>query len=97
MTNLHTHCCREMSAHLESSELHLSYSPKFREFGIDYAKQYGGGQQVINFCPWCGTKLPSSLRDQWFEELDSLGLEPDDQLPDKLQDDSWWRDNANLL
>jgi hypothetical protein len=84
-----------MSAHLEAKELRLSYSPKFREYGIDYTKQAGGGLQVINFCPWCGSKLPSSLRDQWFEQLDRLGLEPEDQLPDKLQDDSWWRTGAN--
>ena len=28
---------------------------------------------TINFCPWCGTQLPESLRDRWFEELELLG------------------------
>lgn len=97
MMNIHTHCCQEMATHLESDELHLSYVPKFREYGIDYLKHSGGGIQVINFCPWCGTKLSLTLRDQWFNELDRLGLEPDNQLPDNLQDDSWWRNNPNLL
>ena len=78
-----------MRTHIESAELYLSYTPKFREFGIHYND--GLSRQVIHFCPWCGSKLPSSLRNQWFEELDRLGLEEDEQLPIELQSDAWWR------
>jgi hypothetical protein len=51
------------------SELHFNYCPIFREYSIDYKEEYGGGSQLINFCPWCGTKLPSSLREEFFNTL----------------------------
>jgi hypothetical protein len=86
------HCCEAMRQHLIKDELPISYVPKFREYGIDYPGS--SSFQTIQFCPWCGTRLPESLRDAWFEELDRLGLDPDGQLPARLLTDSWWRDNA---
>lgn len=80
-----------MRLHLEAGELHLTYIPKFREYGIEYRESFGGGRQVIKHCPWCGKRLPDSLRTIWFEELDQLGLDPDDDLPDSLLTEAWWR------
>jgi hypothetical protein len=63
-------CCEEMHSHLfrsdeRASEIHFDYYPVFREYFIDYKKEYGGGDvQLVNFCPWCGTKLPKGLRDE---------------------------------
>jgi hypothetical protein len=78
-----------MKTHIESKELYLNFSPRFREYGIVYADG-SVSQQTIYFCPWCSSKLPSSLRLEWFEELDRLGLEPDDELPAELNSDAWW-------
>jgi hypothetical protein len=89
MTNKYTHCCGQMQTHIDSNELHLNFMPKLREYGVDYADG-GTSSQTIQFCPWCGSKLPLSLRVQWFEELDRLDLEPNDDLPAELKDDTWW-------
>lgn len=89
MTMKYTHCCTQMQIHIDSNELHLSFSPKLREYGISYTDG-GTSHQAIQFCPWCGSKLPSSLRAEWFEELDRLGLEPDGHLPSELKTDAWW-------
>jgi hypothetical protein len=89
MTTKYQHCCEDMTTHIESKELYLNFSPKFREYGIVYADG-GTSRQTIHFCPWCGSKLPASLRLEWFEELDRLGLEPDDKLPEELTSDEWW-------
>lgn len=91
MANASTHCCEIMRMHLESGELYLSYIPKFREYGIHY-NDGGTSRQVIHFCPWCGSKLPPSRRNEWFDELDRLGLDPDDELPIEFTNDAWWRD-----
>ena len=53
----------------------------------------GGRSSVrITHCPWCGTKLPESLREEWFDRLDRLGLEPGDPaIPESMRSDDWWR------
>jgi hypothetical protein len=44
------------------------YIPKFREYGI-VILDGGSSMKRINYCPWCGTQLPSPLRDEWFEKF----------------------------
>ena len=44
----------------------------------------------IRFCPWCGKALPTSLRDQWFAELQKLGIDPED-APEKYKTDAWYQ------
>ena len=83
------HCCEEMRTHLEDGRLPIVYVPKFREYGIEYPD--GSSIQLIRYCPWCGKTLPASVRQDWFEELDRLGLEPEDLLPNRMKTDEWWR------
>ena len=87
----HKHCCEEMSAHLTANELYLSYSSKFREYGIHYREGLGGGRQVIRDCPWCGEALPPPMRDAWFDEMDRLGINPDGEVPSQYLSDDWWK------
>ncbi len=81
-----------MQVHLEAGEVAVSYIPKFREYGI-WILDGGTSKQDIHHCPWCGKKLPSSLRDEWFDKLDELGFEePDDPgVPDAMRSEAWWR------
>ncbi len=71
---MNTHCCEDMRREVERvcgehpnrfdcPDCLVQYSPKFREYGLIV---HDGGTAVhrIRFCPWCGTKLPESLRDQ---------------------------------
>ncbi|WP_159355047.1 DUF6980 family protein [Methylovorus glucosotrophus] len=88
------HCCQNMSVHLARGELSIRYTPKFREYGILYKNE--NSIQQISFCPWCGTKLPSTLRELWFEQLDELGIEPEDDIPDEYNSDEWWKRMAGL-
>jgi hypothetical protein len=47
---------------------------------------------LIEFCSWCGARLPPSLRDQYFNRLEALGLEPESaELPLDMRSDAWWR------
>ncbi len=70
----------------------VSYSAKFDEYGL---RIYDGGSSsmIIFFCPWCGNKLPSSLRDEWFDRLEALGYDdPGDQdIPKAFTTDAWYR------
>jgi hypothetical protein len=84
------HECAGMVAAVADPRVPLTYFPKFREFRI----LVDGGPivQSIEFCPWCGGRLPTSLRDGYFDHLERLGLEPESsELPVDLRSDAWWR------
>jgi hypothetical protein len=68
----------------------VSYSPRFREYGLIV---HDGGTAVsgIRFCPWCGARLPESLRDRWFAELEALGIDPGGgEVPQRFRSAEWW-------
>ena len=69
-----SHCCSRMIDAVESKcdqhedrfhcpDALVNYSEKFNEYGLIV---HDGGSSVIgiNFCPWCGTELPKSIRDE---------------------------------
>jgi hypothetical protein len=74
-----------------ADETSILYVPKFREYGLPVSD--GGSSFVcIRFCPWCGARLPASLRDQWFDALEKLGLDPyGEDFPEEFISDSWWK------
>lgn len=75
----------------------ITYIGKFREYGI-LILDGGSAFQEITFCPWCGSKLPDSLRDRWFEivfdELELDGVD-DPKLPKYMLSDLWWRNQQD--
>ncbi len=93
---MNQHCCEEMNLHLNANEVAIVYLPEFREYGI---KILDGGSsfQEIHYCPWCGQKLPESLRLRWFEIMAELGLEWDDEhIPPQYLSEAWWRETELL-
>ncbi len=95
------YCCKQMKRNVEyRCDEHPSpfdcpdnliiYIEKFDEFGL-IIHDGGSSFLVIQFCPWCGAELPESKRDRWFEEIESMGLEPgDDAIPPSHLDRSWY-------
>lgn len=88
------HCCSEMETHLEGKEVDIVFINEFREYGISYLDG-GTSMQVIYYCPWCGKKLPPSLRSKWFKQIFSLGLDPDDdkKIPKRFLSEEWYSDS----
>jgi hypothetical protein len=63
----------------------------FDEYGI-FIHDGGSSLTLINFCPWCGSKLPESKRDRWVEELEKLGFTDPflrDDIPEEFKTDEW--------
>lgn len=90
------HCCDAMTSHLAGDDVPIVYSPRFREYGLRIMDG-GSARQLIDYCPWCGQRLPDSLRDEWFERLARLGFEPQDPgIPDDMETDAWWRAAVDL-
>jgi hypothetical protein len=76
---------------LADESVPLIYIGKYREYGILYVDG-GTSFGLIDYCPFCGVRLPQGLREEWFETLDSLGVEPDDSsVPTEMTDETWWR------
>jgi hypothetical protein len=90
-------CCAEMEKFVSEKEIHISYCPKTRVYGIAYKAGTGGGIQLINFCPWCGKSLPKKLTDEYYDIIhDDLKLDIFDKnykrkMPSEFKTDEWWK------
>ncbi len=86
------YCCNEMKQHINAKEIPIIFTNHLREYGI---KVLDGGTsiQIINYCPWCGKELPSSLRDKWFNEMEKLSIDIfNDDIPSIYLSSKWWQD-----
>jgi hypothetical protein len=85
------HLCEGKARVLADPNILLVYDDKLREYGIP-VQDGGSSMIVIEFCPFCGAKLPGSLRDEWFDRLELLGLDPGSpELPLDMRSGAWWR------
>jgi hypothetical protein len=83
-------CCEQMRYALDEPSVPLVWTPKFREIGI-WVLDGGDSNIVIVFCPWCGNKLPESLRNAWFDELERRNIDPaEDEIPPQFLDERWY-------
>ena len=89
------HCCLTMDRGLVSDTNVLAYSPDFREYGIKIPKTTG--YIGIDYCMFCGKKLPIPLRHEWFDILEKeYGLErpctgDKKKVPKEFLTDEWWK------
>lgn len=89
------HCCELMAAFLNDQRIPIKYCPCFREY---YMPLIGSGAvQCIDYCPWCGSLLPTSLRDEYCEILETeYGIDPfprdeSKDFPEEFKTDEWWK------
>ena len=102
------HCCNQMNRQLslkcehhpnefDCPDVLVNYNPKFDEYGLII---HDGGTATMEmfYCPWCGSKLPDSKRDLWFDVLEGLGFDnPTEQnIPSEFLSSAWFkRDKYN--
>lgn len=83
-----------MSAGIASNRKILEYNAAMREYSTICNKDDGF---LMFYCPFCGTKLPKDLRDEWFDELSKvLGFKVDisidrRKIPKEFRTDEWWK------
>jgi hypothetical protein len=103
-TNQPKHCCEDLTnainfkcarcdadhAQFDCSDALIFYSRLFDEYGI-IVKDGGSSFSQIQYCPYCGTKFPSSRRDAWFETLEKLGFDNplDQDIPEEFLSGAW--------
>lgn len=83
------YCCEALEREVKDPVSNVVEIPKFREFLIQRRGQ--DSMQQMWFCPWCGVKLPESLRERRFDELEGLGFDPaEDEIPPEFLTAEWW-------
>ncbi|MBK1884552.1 hypothetical protein JIN85_19205 [Luteolibacter pohnpeiensis] len=85
--------CEQHVGRRDCPDALINYSAKFDEYGI--IVHDGGSSSIsIDYCPWCGSKLPEPQRDRWFDELEKLGItDPIEQEIPEVFADGRWRNN----
>ncbi|WP_425363531.1 DUF6980 family protein [Candidatus Tisiphia endosymbiont of Hybos culiciformis] len=93
------HCCKSMEHFLEEGRVSIGYSAKWRSYYINLKKSVAS--QDIYHCPWCGTKLPTNLDDEYDNEVSkvmdiavediTLHTYEDPNLPEEFKTDEWWK------
>lgn len=75
---------------IESPDMPIVFTAKYREFGLQIMD--GGSSCIrLGFCPWCGQKFPTSLRDAWFDELEKREIDPyAENIPAEFSDHRWY-------
>jgi hypothetical protein len=94
-------CCFDMDSMINEGEeplYNVKYNPTRREY---YLKSLVGPYaMILQYCPWCGSKLPESLRKQWYAilrtEFHLNPNDPDDEvkIPQEFLSDEWWKKRA---
>lgn len=85
------HRCERFEHALLDPDVPIDYYDVYREVTI---KVLDGGSSglLLSFCPFCGWRFPDSLRDEWFDRLEELGIEPEDpMLPLAMRSNAWWQ------
>jgi len=84
------HDCGQHETPWECPDTVLIFHELFDEYGIPVRD---GGQSVllIQHCPWCGTRLPPSQRDRWFDDLEALGVDEQEieEIPARFLSAEW--------
>lgn len=75
-----------MGQHRENDWGSVQYDSRFDEYWV----AAGSARQCLLYCPWCGEALPPSKRDEWFDAVEALGLDPwQDEVPEEFRSDAW--------
>jgi hypothetical protein len=82
--------CAQHIDPFECADALVIYNEIMDEYGIiihDGSASY----ILIDHCPWCGTRLPASARDKWFDAVDALDLGDGVDPPPKYLTSAWRR------
>lgn len=107
------HCCKDMEDNLYYTNIDdicddtktddckvVYFSARFREYGLPVKDCEGIASSyiLVEYCPWCGKKLPNSKRDEWFEKLEELGYDSpfEQEVPIEFQSENWYEKKTGI-
>lgn len=100
-------CCDALEAIVDDPDCPLKYKAYVREFILtapDYLRKKSKKYNIIypnytiSHCPRCGTKLPESLFDEWYDVMEKefgltgmIGQDREHLIPEQYKTDEWWK------
>ena len=81
------------------NETAVCYRPELREFWIPVVDgpviDGSASGIVITHDPWSGRALPAPLRNEWFDQIEALGVDTAEPsfrsgLPSEFNSETWW-------
>jgi len=85
-----------MQEALNDPRVFFNYLSKYREYYINTDEKMI--VHLITHCPWCGKKLPKSLREEWFNILSTeyninhpRDEDQEQRIPKEFKSDEWWK------
>lgn len=100
---LESHCCLGMAYAISRPLLTPHQGPNRIVDWIASWSEYripvpydGYASTILRFCPWCGSSLPRSRKEEWYQTVYELGFtDPGEQdIPAAFNSDSWWRNGG---
>lgn len=99
------HCCLNMAFAISKPLLTPHQGPNrivdwiasWNEYRIPIPYD-GYSSTLIQFCPWCGSRLSTSRHDEWYHTLRGMGYSDpggEDDIPPEFESDQWWRGGAH--
>jgi hypothetical protein len=99
MNKSNFYCCNTFWDYVEDEC--IEYDPVLREY-LFYIKDEvhhgrgGFGKSPCFYCPYCGTKIPAQLGEEYCDALEeAVGKEfcdiKEEEIPEEFKSDEWWR------
>lgn len=92
------HCCPTMNIYASKKNDILKYEANIRSYDFLTPNGESGDLKSFQYCPWCSTKLPEDLDEEWGEALEKDHgisepfIETDyEDLPEEFKTDAWWK------
>jgi hypothetical protein len=84
-------CCEEMRYYIKDKV--INYNCIKRIYSLPFKQTLGIS---LDYCPWCGNKLPSNLTEEFYEflkrdhKIDLAHISEAKRFPEEFQSDIWW-------
>lgn len=93
------HCCDVMDGYATDKNSLVNYESSSRAYSFYLTDDPHGTHQRMNYCFWCGAKLPEDLGNEWARilkedyKLDNPYKEWD-KVPAEFKTDEWWKNRC---
>ena len=93
---MYNHCCKVMAYYAQYKDALIDYDIEDRSYSFILHDDPDGTRLDMYYCPWCGTKIPKDIRDEWIRILETeFGIKEPylnrEKVPKEFLSDEWWK------
>ncbi len=102
---MEVYCCQKLNELINDEKTPFEYSQKFRQYNVvDTPRAYLKKNEIcmayaMQYCPFCSTEFPRSLREEWFHiindeyrlEFSIFDKKSFKKIPEEFRTEEWWK------